>query len=221
MATHYCGIYTNTKELICLGESKDQKLKPIIRTKLTQILEEPKSKKLELKGNTHFFLTFLKIPDNKIIICIGDMSDKDMKNLISKVFSSISQYDKKSPSKLSNNALYNDYSNIIENILKENDSGKRIISEINNDIANLKIDTKKNIKSVLNAQTDLNELLVKSDNIKDDAFEYQSNACELKKTARWQYIMMNLCIITIIVGVVWMTLSISLCGNFINPFCSV
>ena len=95
----------------------------------------------------------------------------------------------------------------------------KIIEEINRDVSDLKNMTKKNILSTLENKKGLDELLIQSENIKNNAFEYKENSETLKKETNKMLIFWT--VMTGLCGLIfiWMLVSIILCGNPISPFC--
>jgi hypothetical protein len=97
----------------------------------------------------------------------------------------------------------------------------KLIEIINNDVNDLKATTKKNIMEVIKNQDDLNELLIKSNNIKVNAFEYKENAVELKKETKKALLIWSLIVGILVFIVVWVICSLVLCGNAFSPLCKV
>jgi hypothetical protein len=97
----------------------------------------------------------------------------------------------------------------------------KLIEIINNDVNDLKATTKKNIMEVIKNQDDLNELLIKSNNIKTNAFEYKENATELKKETKKALLIWSLIVGILVFIVVWVICSLVLCGNAFSPLCKI
>lgn len=97
----------------------------------------------------------------------------------------------------------------------------KLIEIINNDVNDLKASTKKNIMEVIKNQDDLNELLIKSNNIKTNAFEFKENATELKKETRKALLIWSLIVGILVFLIVWIICSLVLCGNAFSPLCKV
>lgn len=133
----------------------------------------------------------------------------------------------------SNHGSFNNNSNNLKDDLKTNkisnmfnlkplpssQNTEKIIEIINNDIKDIKSITKENLFKVIHQQDDLNELLIRSKDINTTAFEYKENANELKKITCCQSLFWTFILIISVIVVIWGIISLSICGNIINPFC--
>lgn len=97
----------------------------------------------------------------------------------------------------------------------------KLIEAINKDLKEIKTITKQNIVEVIKNKEELSELLVQSNNIKENAFDFKDKAKETKQETKSQ-----LCIWSIVIGlltfiIVWIVCSEVLCGSPISPFCHI
>lgn len=351
MSIKYCGIYTDSSELKCIGESDDVKFKKFINKHEKTIIKEPLSKKIEL--NMGFYITFLKF-DGKVICVVSNAKYNQVKSFIESTVNSINilekkinmnskiKYDKfkeisdiitsKIELGLSNENMETEsnsnYLNInsstgsklirneqeekemkeakkmykitkkeelnseptvppvfplkrnqeIKEINKETESESKsykkkeeikeckllkdkeearnsvkseqfseivyiesklsvqnkvnrlkptaenknkLIDKINEDIKDLNQSTKRNILEIINNKEDLNELLVNSKKINNEALHYKENAVEIKTVTRNQLYFWAFAVGSITFAFVWVICSFTLCGNLINPFCKI
>lgn len=90
-------------------------------------------------------------------------------------------------------------------ILEKYQKKSSIIKEINNDISDIKIEMKDNIRSLISNSQNLENLNKQSEDIKDGSAAFQEDARELKKQAcwnNWKLIIIIICIVIAIIAVV-------------------
>ena len=104
------------------------------------------------------------------------------------------------------------------NVSKNKDN---LINIINQDVNELKDQTKKNIYKVIKNQEDLSELLVKSKQLNTTAMNYEDNTVELKTETKKQLMFWSAMVCCCSFGLIWVLVSEILCGSFISPFCAV
>jgi hypothetical protein len=106
----------------------------------------------------------------------------------------------------------------ISNVSKNKDN---LINIINEDVNELKDQTKKNIYKVIKNQEDLSELLVKSKQLNTSAMAYEDTTVELKKETKKMLLFWSAMVCCCSFGLIWVVVSEILCGSFISPFCVV
>lgn len=117
---------------------------------------------------------------------------------------------------------YKVYSNMIDNEVKNTfDSENHItVNNINNDINSIKTSTKKSIQSIISKQENLNELLIKSNQININSVKYKKNAKYLKRSSFCNLAVLYIVIIVFIFVLIWCGVSVVMCHNLLYPICT-
>lgn len=95
-------------------------------------------------------------------------------------------------------------------IIEKYQKKSSVIREINNDISDIKIEMKDNIRSLITNNQNLENLNKQSEDIKDGSAAFQEDARELKKQACWNNWKLIIIIISIVIVILVVVIGISI-----------
>lgn len=90
----------------------------------------------------------------------------------------------------------------LQNLISKYQNKKTLIKDINNDINDIKVEMRSNVKAVVDQHDNLEGLQKQSDDIKLGANLFKENANDLKKEACWQNWKWTIIIVLVVLGII-------------------
>ena len=227
MTIFYCSLYSRTNQILLCESTKTSSFHKRIKGLFSVILKNGQEDTIEIENGE--LVTYLRT--KKIIfICISNLSIGKQKpirfiqNLAKGVIKDNNGLDmltdKDSIKKM---CLQEKYETFLNNFLDDYDTGinnnNELISNMTNDLNEMKKELNTTIMNVINNKEGLDELLLVSKDIKTNAKEYKQNAKELEVQTRcckpWMII---LSIVLLILFIVYTIFALYLCGSM-SLFC--
>lgn len=223
----YSGIYSTINQSVIgeYGNAFDFNRSIVEVFNKLSVSSKSGSLKVKVRDET-YDLSYLKIHGDRIIVCCSNMTESDITDYFKKIISFITKLDKdlgyliKKENVGSENEAY---SRLLKSYITskyEHLKDKSMIKEINADITDIKRKTKQSIMNMVKDKENLEELLCKSEKVKNESVKLQGNSHTLLETARCQYYIYYMIPISIIAIIIWCFISYSICGNLWNPICS-
>lgn len=223
----YSGIYSTTSKSVIGEYGNVDGFSKSITEILNKLSVSSLSGGLKVKiKDDSYDLSYLKINGERIIVCGSKMTESDIKDYFKKIITFINKLDRDINILIQNGNVSSEneaYSRLLKSYITsryENSKDKLLIKDINSDITDIKRKTKQSIMVLVQDGENLQELLVKSEKIKNESEKLQDNSHTLLKTTRCQYYIYYLIPFTIIAVMIWCLISYSICGNLWNPICS-
>lgn len=231
MSILYCSIILNGDKHK-LAETKDGKqFKMQIKNLLPQILKGIVSDRLEFEN---YYLTYIRLKEITFI-CVSlkklgeERPRKFIETLINKLISTYGGVkellDKCDLKELS---LQKELSIPLENHIEDYNTGVDVqlyrIDEMKTDVDDIKQDLKKGVKQAAQNLGDLNEILLTTKRVKDNAKAFRKDAREAEGATRfcckpWVKRLFIILAIIVFLGLAYIVAAIIRCNNF-NLFCS-
>lgn len=198
----YIGNLTTKKTILednILGTSQNEKDAYQIFERLSSLKEHKFEERTKISNRNGKYY-FVSHRPNRFYIIVVDNSFNE-----SYAFELINEVDKSSVIKnIDNNdntQVSNEGKTFIRSIIEKYEKKKTNISEISNDVNDIKLEMKENIKTILNSNEKAEDLKKQSESIKEGGDLFSKNANEARKITCWKNWKLTIIIILIIIGV--------------------